>query len=416
MKVVRRRHRAGASTRSPTCSARTAEVVVTPGQPRHPRLDGHAARASSTPTCSSIGPEAPLVDGLADRLRAAGQAGVRPRRRRRPARGLEGVDEGGARRRPACRPPATARSPRSSRRSTFLARCPGLYVVKTDGLAAGKGVLVTESLAEAEDDVRAKLSGAAFGDAGRTVVIEEGLTGPELSVLRGVRRHARRAARAGPGLQAGRRRRRRAQHRRHGRVLAGAGRRRRRRRRGDRRGSSSPTLAALRGRGIDYRGVLYAGLMLTADGPEAARVQRPLRRPRGPGRAAPARRPTSPSCWPRRPPGALATAPDVRRRRRRHASCCAAEGYPDAPRTGDVIDGHRRRRARSTASPSSAPASAGDARRRARHRRRPGARRRSAGAPTSPTPGRGPTTASAASAGPGMHYRTDIAAEAADRR
>ncbi len=56
-------------------------------------------------------------------------------------------------------------------------------MVKTDGLAAGKGVVVTESLADARDAVRAYLSGEAFGDAGRTLVIEEGLTGPELSLL-----------------------------------------------------------------------------------------------------------------------------------------------------------------------------------------------------------------------------------------
>src|SRR5439155_3701737 len=65
----------------------------------------------------------------------------------------------------------------------FLKGLPGLYVVKTDGLAAGKGVVVTESLADAADAVRSYLSGAAFGDAGRTIVIEEGLDGPELSVL-----------------------------------------------------------------------------------------------------------------------------------------------------------------------------------------------------------------------------------------
>src|SRR5262249_48012863 len=50
-------------------------------------------------------------------------------------------------------------------------------------LAAGKGVIVTESLDEARDGVRAYLSGDAFGDAGRTCVIEEGLVGPELSVF-----------------------------------------------------------------------------------------------------------------------------------------------------------------------------------------------------------------------------------------
>jgi phosphoribosylamine--glycine ligase len=59
----------------------------------------------------------------------------------------------------------------------------GPYVVKTDGLAAGKGVIVTESLADARDAVRAYLSGEAFGDAGRTCVIEEGLGGPEVSLF-----------------------------------------------------------------------------------------------------------------------------------------------------------------------------------------------------------------------------------------
>ena len=141
--------------------------------------------------------------------------------------------------------------------------------MKTDGLAAGKGVLVTESLAEARDAVAEYLSGEAFGDAGRTVVIEEGLTGPELSVLRRVRRAAGRRPRPGPGLQAHRRRRHRPQHRRHGRLLArcpsadadvvdhGDGPR-----------PSSPPSPRCATAGIDYRGVLYAGLMLTPDGPK----------------------------------------------------------------------------------------------------------------------------------------------------
>ena len=104
----------------------------------------------------------------------------------------------------------------------FLRTLPGPWVIKTDGLAAGKGVLVTDSLAEAEADIDAKLSGDAFGDAGRQVVVEEGLTGPECSllVLCDGRRLA--AAGAGPGLQAPGRRRRRTQHRGHGGVLAGA--------------------------------------------------------------------------------------------------------------------------------------------------------------------------------------------------
>src|SRR4051812_38360085 len=57
------------------------------------------------------------------------------------------------------------------------------FVIKTDGLADGKGVLVTQDRAEAEDAIESSLDGTAVGDAGRRIVIEEGITGPELSVL-----------------------------------------------------------------------------------------------------------------------------------------------------------------------------------------------------------------------------------------
>ncbi len=72
---------------------------------------------------------------------------------------------------------------RAGRRLPAQPPATGPYVVKTDGLAAGKGVLVTSSLADAIDDVGAKLSGVSFGPAGRTVVIEEGLSGQEVSVM-----------------------------------------------------------------------------------------------------------------------------------------------------------------------------------------------------------------------------------------
>ena len=65
----------------------------------------------------------------------------------------------------------------------FLDSLAAPYVVKTDGLAAGKGVIVTESITDARDAVRSYLSGAAFGDAGRTCVIEEALHGPEVSLF-----------------------------------------------------------------------------------------------------------------------------------------------------------------------------------------------------------------------------------------
>ena len=65
----------------------------------------------------------------------------------------------------------------------FLDALTAPYVVKTDGLAQGKGVIVTDSIADARAAVRSYLSGAAFGDAGRTCVIEEALGGPEVSLF-----------------------------------------------------------------------------------------------------------------------------------------------------------------------------------------------------------------------------------------
>ncbi|MEW9809625.1 MAG: phosphoribosylamine--glycine ligase [Candidatus Symbiodolus clandestinus] len=57
------------------------------------------------------------------------------------------------------------------------------WVIKADGLAAGKGVTIATSLSEAEATVTAMLSGAAFGDAGRCIIIEEFLSGNELSFM-----------------------------------------------------------------------------------------------------------------------------------------------------------------------------------------------------------------------------------------
>ena len=129
-----------------------------------------------------IGPENLLVDGLADRLRAQGKRVFGP--------GVDGAQVEGSK--TFMKDLVSAAGVPTARYGTFtevepalafLRTLPGLYVVKTDGLAAGKGVLVTDSLAEAEADVRAKLSGSSFGAAGQRVVIEEGMTGPEASVF-----------------------------------------------------------------------------------------------------------------------------------------------------------------------------------------------------------------------------------------
>ncbi len=168
--------------------ARTADVVVTPGNP------GMAAPITVVDDqpieeieadLYVIGPEAPLVDGLADTLRAQGQRRHGPRRRRRAPGGVQGLHEGGAAARRACRRPdfAAFDALESAAALDYLETLPGPWVIKTDGLAAGKGVLVAQNLDEARADVTAKLSGSAFGDAGRSIVIEEGLVGEECSLL-----------------------------------------------------------------------------------------------------------------------------------------------------------------------------------------------------------------------------------------
>ncbi len=245
--------------------ARHHEVVVSPGNPGIPgSVDTPPERLDAD--LFVVGPEQPLVEGLADRLRAQGKVVFGP--------GSDGAQVEGSK--AYMKALATEAGVPTARYARFDDPDEGLaylhdmrppYVVKTDGLAAGKGVLVTDDLAAAEADLRAKLAGSAFGDAGRTVVIEEGMTGPEVSVFAicdGTRAVALAPAqdfkRVGDGdtgpntggmgaysplpwLEPGFEQE----------VL-------------DR--FVQPTLDALRRRGIDYRGALYAGLMITQEGPK----------------------------------------------------------------------------------------------------------------------------------------------------
>src|SRR4029453_17828092 len=219
----------------------------------------------------------------------------------------------------------------------FLRTLPGPWVVKTDGLAAGKGVLVTGQLDEAEDDVRTKLSGESFGDAGRTVVIEEGLTGPELSVLAicdGTRAvplaPAQDFKRVGDGDT--------------GPNTGGMGAYSPVPVAGDDVVGTvmdrfvEPTLVELRRRGIDYRGVLYAGLMLTPEGPRLLEYNVRFGDPEA---QVVLPRLTSDLSE------LLASAADGRLVDDTptfvdEAAVCvvvASPGYPEAPRTGSPIDG-----------------------------------------------------------------------------
>ena len=128
-----------------------------------------------------IGPEAPLVAGVADVLREAGIPVFGP-----DAQGaqLEGSKTYSKRFMDANGIP-TARYQSFTDAASARAYCEELgapLVVKADGLAAGKGVVVAETLDMALDAVEACFDGS-FGDAGQTVVVEEMLTGPECSLL-----------------------------------------------------------------------------------------------------------------------------------------------------------------------------------------------------------------------------------------
>lgn len=128
-----------------------------------------------------IGPEAPLVAGVADVLREAGVATFGP-----DAQGaqLEGSKTYSKRFMDLNNIP-TARYNSFTEIEpalAFLEELGAPVVVKADGLAAGKGVIVAETIEVAQEAVRDCFKGA-FGDAGNVVLIEEFLTGPECSVL-----------------------------------------------------------------------------------------------------------------------------------------------------------------------------------------------------------------------------------------
>jgi len=126
-----------------------------------------------------IGPEAPLVDGLADNLRTMGFCVFGPNRI--PAQ-LEG-SKGYTKELCARHGIPTARYARASDRLAAEAALEDFeppVVIKADGIAAGKGVIVAETAAEAEAAVGAMFEGG-FGAAGSSVVIEEFLEGEEVS-------------------------------------------------------------------------------------------------------------------------------------------------------------------------------------------------------------------------------------------
>jgi phosphoribosylamine--glycine ligase len=129
-----------------------------------------------------VGPEAPLAAGIVDEFRKAKLPIFGPHRAAARIESSKAFSKELMGR--LCIPTADAR--------TFTAVGPALdyldrrdapVVVKADGLAQGKGVVVAASRAEAREAVRAMMEGKAFGEAGARVVIEEFLDGEELTVM-----------------------------------------------------------------------------------------------------------------------------------------------------------------------------------------------------------------------------------------
>ena len=325
------------------------EVVVSPGNAgttqsavagktlRGAVGDALEVAAREAPDLIVIGPEVPLCDGLSDRLTAAGHLVFGPTRQAAQLEGSKAFMKRFAARHgiPSGRFHVVTDAAEAERAIADFSEAP---VVKADGLAAGKGVVVADTHAEALTAARHMLSGDAFGSAGRTVVIEERVPGAEASM------HAICDGERFVLLPA-------AQD--HKRIFDGD--------RGPNTGGMgtyapapliTPALheqirreifeRALRGMVADghpFRGVLFAGLMITPEGqlsllefnvrfgdPETQVLMAVLDGDVATALAAAARGELQPEL--------LQVSGD-------HAVCVvlAAGGYPESPRTGDVIEG-----------------------------------------------------------------------------
>ena len=281
-----------------------------------------------------IGPEAPLAAGVADRLRDAGVAvfgpsasGAQLEASKAWAKDL--MKEAGI-------PTAGHWAVSSAAEGLqLLEEIQRPLVVKADGLAAGKGVTVAETIQETENAIREAFAGR-FGAAGERLVLEERLQGPEVSVF--ALCDGERMVLLPPAQD-------------HKRLLEGD--------LGPNTGGMGayapaplldqagvaqvrelvlePTLRALQNKGIQYRGVIYAGLMMTDAGPQVIEFNCRFGDPEcqtlmplmGPELAR-----VLQACA----LGCLDLAPELTIART--CSACvvaAAAGYPDAPRKGDEI-------------------------------------------------------------------------------
>ncbi len=283
-----------------------------------------------------VGPEAPLVAGLVDRLAEAGIQAFGPSAAAAEVEGSKAF----------AKDVMNAASIPTAEHGTFDALTPALafatarggrVVVKADGLAAGKGVVVAGGIREAEEALRAMLIDRVHGGAGARVVVEERLEGPEVSVI--ALSDGERVCLLPPAQD----------HKRVGDGDAGPN--------TGGMGAYSPppgagpslalevertvllpALRELSRRGRPFRGALYAGLMLTPRGLRVlefnARLGDPETQPlvmRLAGDLLPALLASA--------RGDLSGVELVVDRRPAVGVVLAAEGYPAQPATGDAIEG-----------------------------------------------------------------------------
>src|SRR5271156_1864477 len=284
-----------------------------------------------------VGPEMPLAHGIADEFAKHGLALLGPPRE---AAQLEGskvfakkfMERHGV-------PTASAYGIYESPIDAYTSLCSVDWplVVKADGLCAGKGVLVTSSPDEASEFIDRLMEKREFGDAGKQVVLEEGLTGKELSYiilsngknfvsLAAARDHKRaldndRGPNTGgmgafstedllsPELEA--------------KILETV---------------VQPTLAGLQTDGLTYRGFLYFGLMLTAEGPKVLEYNCRLGDPETQAILLRADFDFADACA----HAARGDLTPLQAKSSASASVCvvvASEGYPSDPKLGREIDG-----------------------------------------------------------------------------
>lgn len=320
-------------------SGRVDELVVAPGNPGVAEIarcapvaaddvDGLVALAASMEaSLVVVGPEAPLVAGLVDRLAARGIRAFGPTAAAAQLEGSKGFLKDLCARHGI--PTADYRRfTDADAAAAYLREHGAPVVVKADGLAAGKGVTVAASVDEAVAAVDAALREGRFGEAGRSVVVEDFLVGPEMSLFAisdgttarffATAMDYKRLGDGGVGPNTG------------GmgaitphplatpelvaRVMATI---------------IQPTVDAMRAEGAPFHGVLYAGLMLTERGPMLLEYNARF---------------GDPECQALMVGlddelVALLTEARAPRWLPGHVACVvvAAPGYPDRPRTGDAI-------------------------------------------------------------------------------